>query len=76
MTSIEELGIRIRELRLPHSDGATVAAHAVVQTLDPRTLAVVAFHGRDTYLIEQAIRIQHADLASITAANEVITITM
>lgn len=73
MTSAESLAGQIRGLRLPDLADTTVAVHAVVQTLDPHTLAIVVFYGHHTQLIEQAIQDRHPDL-SITTANDVITI--
>lgn len=76
MTNTEKLEDRIRALRLPQLGDATVAAHAVIQTLDPHTLAVVVFCGNNTALIEQAIRDGHTGITTITTANDVITVTV
>lgn len=74
-TSID-LERSIRELRLPELGDTTIATHAVVQTIDPHTVAVVVFSGHNTPLIERAIREQHKDIADIASANDVITITV
>lgn len=76
MSTSTDLERSIRELRLPELGDATVAAHAVVQTLDPHTLAIVVFCGHNTQLIEQAIRDRRTDLTGISTANDVITITV
>lgn len=76
MNTTETLRGRIRALRLPQLGNATVAAHAIVQTLDPHTLAVVVFCGNNTELIEQAIRDGHTGMTGITTTNDVITVTI
>ncbi|MEU6584171.1 hypothetical protein [Nocardia sp. NPDC046763] len=75
MDAINELEVRIREFPLPELGDTTIGAHAVVQTLDPRTVAIVVFCGRHTQLIEQAIRNLPTGFTDVATANDVITIT-
>ncbi|MET9487341.1 hypothetical protein [Nocardia sp. NPDC006630] len=76
MSAIARLESTICHLELPELAGATVSAHAVVQTLDPSSLAVVAFCGRNSQIIEDAIRDQHYDTKGITATGGIITVTI
>lgn len=76
MGTISDLEDSIRQLELTQLGSTVVAAHAVVQVIDPRTLAIVVFCGHNIQLIEDAIHNQHYDIASITSANEIITVTI
>ncbi|MFC9964470.1 hypothetical protein ACFVH4_09520 [Nocardia ignorata] len=76
MGTISELENSIRELELTQLGSTTIAAHAVVQVIDPRTLAIVVYRGHDIQIIEDAIHNQHYQIATITSANEIITVTI
>ncbi|WP_330181561.1 hypothetical protein OHB26_35140 [Nocardia sp. NBC_01503] len=74
MTAIARLENTICHLELPELAGATVSAHALVQTIDPSTLAVVVFCGSNTQIIEDAIRGRCHDTRGITTASDIITV--
>jgi hypothetical protein len=76
MTTITQLGNTISQLELTELAHTTVSAHAVVQTIDPSTLAIVVFCGHNTQIIEDAIRSQHYDTKEITTTSDIITVTI
>ncbi|MET7768805.1 hypothetical protein [Nocardia sp. NPDC005366] len=76
MNTITQLENTICHLELAELAHTTVSAHAVVQTIDPNTLAVVVFCGHNTQIIEDAIRSQHYNTKEITTTSDIITVTI
>ncbi len=74
--TITQLRNTISNLELTELAGTPVAAHAVVQVIDPHQLVVVVFHGHDTPIVEHAIRSQNYATTELTSANDIITVTI
>lgn len=74
--SISELERTIHDLELDELGHSKVAAHAALQVIDSRTLAIVVYCGHNAQLIEQVIRDQHYKAKEITSDHEIITITI
>lgn len=76
MTEIRELENTICQLELAELADTKVSSHAVVQVIDPNTLVVVMFSGRNTEVVERAIRTQQYSAKQIATQRDVITITI
>lgn len=74
--SIRELEHSIHSLELSELGHSPVSAHASLQVIDARTLAIVVYRGRDAQLIEDTIRRQHYATKEISTSHDIITITI
>lgn len=74
MSAISDLERKLSQLELAGLPNATLSSRAVLQIIDPHSLAVVAFDNRNTRLIEQSITKENLGATEITVGAHHITI--